>query len=305
MVQEQRPPRATHKGILPVGALTIPVFVLEDGTRVITQRGIQTTVGMSTSGGSGGAHRTAQFVERLEAKLNETNSLSLRMRNPIVFFPPTGGVKAYGFEATTLIDFCDLLLRSRKGLEISNQEHLTKSAEIVITAFAKTGIIAVIDEVTGYQYQRDRDELQKILAAYISPVFLKYTSRFPEDFYREMFRLRNWQFSPLSVSKGPRFAGKLTNRLIYDKLPPGVLDDLRKKNPADENWQRKHKHYQLLTEDIGDPHLNKQVAVVTTLMRISPNWITFERHFSRAFPSPQLTLIEEDMEDEEEDWPRN
>jgi hypothetical protein len=77
------PPKARHEGFLTVGSLKIACYVLEDGTRVITQRGIQTTIGMSTSGGTGGAHRTAQFVERIENKLSCDNHLSVRMKNPI------------------------------------------------------------------------------------------------------------------------------------------------------------------------------------------------------------------------------
>ena len=107
---EEKVRRATSAGMLPVGDVRIPCYVLEDDTRLITQRGMQTTVGMSTSGGSGGAHRTAQLVARLERKANENSNLSLRMKQPIVFLPPKGGMVAYGYEATSLIDFCELIL---------------------------------------------------------------------------------------------------------------------------------------------------------------------------------------------------
>lgn len=103
-----------------------------------------------------------------------------------------------------------------------------------------------------------------------------------------MFRLKAWPYPPFGVKgapKGPRYAGKLTKELIYKKLPPPVIHELESKNPPDEKWQRKYKHHQWLTNNIGNPHLEKQVAVVTTLMRISPNWSTFKRNFSRAFPS--------------------
>ncbi len=163
---------------------------------------------------------------------------------------------------------------------------------------AHVGVVALVDEATGYQVDRDKAELHAILAAYISKELMPWTSRFPLDFYKEMFRLRNWPFSHISKVKGPRYAGKLTNELVYKKLPPGVLGELRKLNPPNEKWQRKHKLFQFLSAEIGNPHLEKQVAVVTTLMRISPNWRAFERNFQRAFPGNATQLSLPGMEEE-------
>ena len=39
-----------------------------------------------------------------------------------------------------------------------------------------------------------------------------------------------------------------------------------------------------LTEETDHPHLNKHLASVTTLIRVSPNWKSFKRLFVRAFP---------------------
>ena len=94
--------------------------------------------------------------------------------------------------------------------------------------FARVGITALIYEATGYEKIKDRDELEKILEAYISKELLPWTKRFPDDFYQHLFRLRGWQYRPLSI-KRPKYVGKLTNELIYDKLPKGVLNDLRGK----------------------------------------------------------------------------
>jgi len=310
--------RASHKGLLPIADLEIPCYVLEDGTRLITQRGMQKAIGVSTSGGTAGAHRLARIVGKLEAKGMANNALPLRtpletlsarIFQPRVFLPPTGGLVAYGQEATTLIDLCELILKCRDAdlLVGEHQENMAASADVIIRAFAKVGIIAVIDEVTGYQDVRDRDELQKILAAYIAPHFMPYTSRFPMEFFEELFRLRGWKMHKLSSKgspKGPRCAGKLINELIYNKLPPGVAEELRNKNPViNDKGQRRYKNYMFLTADVGDPHLTKQVAVVGTLMKISPNWRVFERHFERAFPKPyaqgDLFTDDEGGEDDE------
>src|ERR1017187_10428280 len=112
-MKEQQPRKAEAEGLLPVGDLKIPCYVLEDGTRLISQRGMQSTVGMS-SGGSGRAHRIAEFSERLELRINKTNELSVRLKTPVLFTPFHGGKPAYGYEATCLIDYCELILRCRE-----------------------------------------------------------------------------------------------------------------------------------------------------------------------------------------------
>lgn len=86
-----------------------------------------------------------------------------------------------------------------------------------MTAFAKVGLIAVIDEVTGYQDERDRNELQLILEKYVSQELLPWAKRFPDEFYKQMFRLKGWEY--LGKAK-PSYAGKLTNEYIYIIIYP-------------------------------------------------------------------------------------
>jgi hypothetical protein len=96
------------------------------------------------------------------------------------------------------------------------------------------------------------------------------------------------------TGKRPREAGKITNKIVYEKLPPGVLDELRRKNPVISNWQRKHKHHQFLTDDIGHPSLQRHLIAVTTLMRAATSWKEFEVLLQKAFPShnnpPQIEM---------------
>ena len=91
---------------------------------------------------------------------------------------------------------------------------------------------------------------------------------------------------------------------MYKKLPPGVLDELKKKNPKNEKGRRRHKYFQFLTEDIGNPHLEKHLLVSTALMRASRNWKEFLRLLDRAVPNPGGNQTEmgfmEDEDDESE-----
>jgi hypothetical protein len=142
-----------------------------------------------------------------------------------------------GNEAEVLLWLCESILQARDADALRTEQDFryAQACEALLRAFGKVGIIALIDEASGYQADRDRDELQKILAAYISKELMPWTSRFPEEFFLHMFRLRGWQYHRLSSGKGspkgPRYAGKLTDELIYRKLPPVVREELRKKCP--------------------------------------------------------------------------
>jgi hypothetical protein len=286
--------KATHVGDLNIPGLDpIPCAVLEDGTRVLSERGVDKALGR---GRGGREFRMKQdggelpvFLAGTRIKPFISDELMMEVTKPIIYKPTTGGVYAHGVKADVLPKICEVWLKAREARVLSSpQLPIARKAEILVRGLAHVGVIALVDEATGYQAERDKAELQTILAAYIAKELMPWTSRFPADFYREMFRLRGWPFSNLSFAakgaRGPRYAGKLTNKLIYEQLPPGVLPELRRLNPTNEKGQRRHKHTQLLTDDIGNPHLEKQVAVVTTLMKISPSWKVFERNFNRAFP---------------------
>jgi hypothetical protein len=170
----------------------------------------------------------------------------------------------------------------------------------LLDGLADIGIIALVDEATGYQAERDHDALQKILAAYINEELLPWQRRFPDSYYRELFRLLNWQYSPPQV-KRPRLVGKITDDVIYKQLPPGVRDALRKKNPPNASGNRTRRHHQFLTEEIGNPHLQNQITAVTTLMRASKTRAQFNELFKTAFPPEneqlELPMPEDDAGD--------
>lgn len=282
-------PRATHGSQdhpLRIGNIEIPCYVLEDGRRVLIQRSLIDALGMAqgTASGIGEGDRLGRFIAGKSINPFINNDLANLIIEPILFSTPTG-VIAYGYEATVLADICDAVLAARKaGALRKSQQHIAAQCEILVRGFARVGIIALVDEATGYQADRERTELRRILEAYITKELLPWTERFPREFYQELFRLNGWQFDPLSV-KRPKMIGKLTVELVYDKLPPGVLEELRARNPvAYRGGTRKHRHHQLLTQDIGNPHLEKQVASVTTLMRASNTWSMFKRLFDKAFP---------------------
>jgi hypothetical protein len=184
------------------------------------------------------------------------------------------------------------------------QRHIAQRAKILLRAFAEVGIIALVDEATRYQEDRPKDDLQKILAAYISPTLLPWTEKFPLEFFKEMFRVWGWPW-PFTADDyrgplGPRYAGKLIRKIIFENLPPNVLAELERLNPPNQKWQRKSRMAQLLTSEIGHPHIEKLVAVNTALFRVSDNKQAFWKAYARAFPKVghQFELEHLDEDDE-------
>jgi hypothetical protein len=211
------------------------------------------------------------------------------------------GSIAEGIPGQVLRRICSVWVRAdRDGVLGSSQERVAKKAQILLDALADVAIIALIDEATGYQKRRAHNELQKILKAYIVPELLPWQSRFPLSYYEQIHRVMGWRYDA-SSTKRTAYIGKLTNKLIYEKLPPGVLLTLKRKNPPDPaTKRRRHKHHQFLTNDIGNPHLEKQITAVTTLLRATPDgkWRFFETLFNQAFPPPQGDLFSGlDLED--------
>ncbi len=115
---------------------------------------------------------------------------------------------------------------------------------------------------------------------------------FPDDFFREIYRLHGWEFRP-GTSKRTPYVGKLIKNYVYGQLPQGVVDELERVNPKNDRGNRPRKHHQHLTADTGNTHLDKQISTVITLMRISRNQEEFEEFFERAFPpaQPKLPLV--------------
>lgn len=286
--------RATHSGWLPLGDVKIPVFVLEDGTRLISQRGLQTALGISTSGGSSGAHRTAHIVEKIETKLNVSNELSVRMKSPLRTMTVTGGLPVYGFEATTLIDLCNLLMQARDAKKLlPTQVQYAEAAQIVLSAFAKVGIIALIDEATGYQEIRPQDALQAYLEKIVRKELAAWAKKFPDEFYENIYKLKGWPWPGMAKNRYSVVA-QYTRDLVYKRIAPSLLEELESKSPKNEKGQRKNKLHQWLTEEIGNPllaqHLHSLVMFQRLALASGFGWNRFVKMVDQVMPKRGNTL---------------
>lgn len=169
---------------------------------------------------------TAKNLKPFISKELEENS------RPVRFIPANGGPVSIGYKAELLPQICYVFIDADdEGVITHMQYHVVERCKILLRGFAEVGIAGLVDEATGYQEVRDRVALQKILDAYlIKNEWEKWTPTFPDEFYKNLFRLKGFPYPTGNTKLKPSFVGHWTNDIIYSRLAPGVLKELKKKN---------------------------------------------------------------------------
>lgn len=285
-------PLATHDGVLNLSGFRMECAVLADGTRVIKQGDIMEALGRSASSG----RKTEGLPPFLEAQ-NLTEHITPQLREHlagIAFRPPGQRFVATGYDATLLPEICDVLLSARldPNVRLSKaQEGYAERAEILMRSLAKVGIVALVDEATGYEKVREHNDLQRLLAEYVAEEFRPWVKKFPDKFFVQVLRIYG-HGTKHHTNKRPQFIGRFINDYIYAQLPEGVLDELQRVNPVGATGRRSRSHHQHVVEGTGSTHLDRQITAVTTLLSISRDAEHFKQIFAQAFPKsrPVLTV---------------
>ena len=294
----------SHEGELHLGGMSIPCYILEDGTRVLSGNAMQNALKLQDESDNASGTRLARYLNQTTLKPFIYKDKAPGHFDPIVCYK--GEQKINGYEATVLADICEAFLDARKNIKLSaRQRIIADQCEILIRGFARVGIVALVDEATGYQYERERFELEKILSAYISDEILKWQLTFTDDFYREIYRLWKLPFIPKYIKNKPSFIGKLTSKYIYEQLPKGVVDRIKEKTGKTEKGNWKYKWHQALTPEIGREHLKKQIIEVTTLMSISQSKEQFDSLFQQKYNTTPVQLQLEFNEEIKNDSPND
>ena len=294
-------PKATHTGTLKLGDLEIDCAVLPDGTRVLSQRGVGRALGRSFGGADWrrqdpalsdipGAGNLPFFLSAASLFPFISNDLLVLVTKPIQYRHSKGGGTAFGIAATALPQVCDVWLKAREAGAINKAPQLAvaQKAEVLMRALAHVGIVALVDEATGYQEVRARDALQAYLEKVIRKELAAWVKTFPDEFFQQLYRLKRWPWA--GSSRRPGIVGHYINDLVYSRLGAGVLEELQRKNPVGPGGRRKAKHTQWLTDDIGHPALAQHMFALIGFMRAEDSWDAFRQRFYRAFPQRGDTL---------------
>ncbi len=136
-------PRATHYGELKIGEITIPCAVLQDGTRLITQRGMFVALGRhkNPSKGQDAIDSRPGFLAANNLSPFISNELE-RSWTPVRFRLPkgSGGAKgniALGYDAKILPYVCNVFLDAKEQNKLlPNQEHIALSCKALQRGFS-------------------------------------------------------------------------------------------------------------------------------------------------------------------------
>ena len=161
------------------------------------------------------------FLSAKNYSLFIPKDLEAALKSPIRYRVNAGATPAYGIRAELLHEICGVFLSARRKGELHvSQEHLAMQAEILMEAFAKVGIVALVDEATGYQRDRSHDALRLLLSKYIAEGLQKWLKTFPDAFFAELDRLYD---NDTSHGKRPQYYGRFINKCVYDPLENGYV----------------------------------------------------------------------------------
>jgi hypothetical protein len=258
VAQQPRPllPQAKWMGVIELMNAQIDCYVLDDGRRVLSINGaVRALAGLETGHG-----RLDKYigVTALHPYLDAASILG-----GLIEFEIPGSNFGNGRGLTT-----DQFQRIMKAFVTAmaaeapltrNQVKMAHRCALLLSGLADTGLVALVDEATGYQHNREQDELQVRLKAFIASDLRSWEKTFPDELWEQFGRLTGWKDS---LTSRPRYWAKLVIKFIYETLPDGVAEYLKTNRPP-----RGVMWHQQLTENYGVRMLVTRCIEVTTLAR--------------------------------------
>jgi hypothetical protein len=284
-------PQAEYTGTLQLGDIELPCAVLSDGSRVLTETDFMAGMGMYRSGAL--SVRREQNIDGAQVPLylafkNLIPYINMHLGDVhelVLKYKTEKGSTAHGIRADLIPKICDVWIDAQQdGVLGTRQEKIADKAVLTMRALAHIGIIALVDEATGFQRDRASNALALILEKYIAKELQPWVKTFPDQYYEELFRLRGLDF-PEHTVKRPQYFGHLTNDIIYKRLAPAVLTELDKTAPKDIKGRRKNKLFQGLTPELGHPKLREHMASILTIMQLSTDYQDFKVKLEKIHPS--------------------
>ncbi len=214
-----------------------------------------------------------------------------------VSYLSTSKIVATGVEATALPLICDVFVRagnanpSNDALRIAGER-----AYKIILAFSQFGVLKYVEQITGYRYTDEGTIITNELKEWgVSPTILDWQREFQIDFYRNIYRLKNWPFNPNTV-KRTQVIGTYTNQYVYNYLPNDVFKWIKENTPKSKSGNYTKRLFQSLDEKRGKELLRNQLVAVTTMLKLARSWQEFKDLFARSLGQTQIDFEEPKME---------
>jgi len=288
-------PKATHWGDLDIAGTKIPCYVLSTGDRVFSLKGV--VVGLiETDGG-----QLAEYlkVRALQPHLPPDLMPSENGDIPAFFRFDTGGEGVAKYAVGIKVERFNDLIRAYSSALVDHALSPHDKTKIALTdrqlqiaqravrfqqATADVGLIALVDEATGYQYEREEDALQIKLRLYLEEDMRKWERTFPDQLWAEFGRLTNWKGT---LHQRPKYWGKLIMELIYGYLDPDVAKWLKEHAPKPIKGQNYH---QWLSSQYGLKKLTEHIWLVVGMAAACENMPELRERMAERFGRHQVQL---------------
>jgi len=280
--------QATHVGELIIGNAKLKCAVLNDGTRVLNQADFMRAIGRARSpkAGTGVLSTVDELPFFLQAEaLKPFITDDLRSSTKPIFYLTQNG-QAVGYNAELLIHVCETYLKLRdQSLEDTGKipgryKKIIPACDVLMRALAGVAIVALVDEATGYQYERPRRQLEEYLAKFLSEGLRRWVRTFPGDYFKHLCRLKKVQLRP--DMKLPQYFGHITNDLVWKRIAPGLLKALKERRS--ERGSPSNKLHSWTSEDLGRPELLLHLGTVVGLMKIHTDYDEFHAQLDKIAP---------------------
>lgn len=268
--------------------------------RVLSENGITNSILGNRSGASKRKKKASSesgapiplFLAPRQLKPFITKEMEDGPLKPIDYLDGSRTVR--GYDASILSAVCKVWLKAREAGALQDQQlEKAQKAEILTIALTETAIAALIDEATGYQAVRPQNALQSYLELVIRRELAAWAKKFPDEFYENIYKLKGWEWPGMSKNRYSVVANYTTN-LIYDRLGPGLTEELISKSPKNEKGYRPNRLHQWLSEDIGDPMLATHMHSILMFQRLAIanryGWKRFLNMVDQVLPRRGNTL---------------
>jgi len=246
-------PEVAYRGSGFLGNPDIECYVLTNGERVISSSQAQRLLT-----GKGEASLVGAGILKISGLKSLISSNDLADQT-VQFYIAGNPTIASGITAEFFSEICHAFVSAACSGHLTSQyqRSIAMRCAVYQKAFMKLGIVAYIDELTGFQSIRSKTALDEKIQAYVLEEARKWEKTFPDLFYQELARLCGLQ----DWKKKPSFYGKITNK-IYRMVDPDVAEKI--KEMADELGTCRHQH---LSENLGLSKLRDSINQTIGLAR--------------------------------------
>ena len=165
----------------------------------------------------------------------------------------------------------------------TRQQQMAVAASLFLSACAKVGLEALIDEATGYQYGGIGCACGQV-GGIPRAGHKEVGEDVPDELWAEFGRLTNWKGQ---ITKRPKYWGKLVMELIYEKLDADVAKWLKEHAPAPKHGQNYH---QWLSGQYGLKKLIEHIWMIVGMARTCETMIELRDRVNALYGKRPLQM---------------